>query len=77
MTYRWRYRSLEDPELVPQLQQALNDLPEPLARALALRGVTSFEEARHFFRADRAALHDPLTMAGMTTAASTPRSQRP
>jgi single-stranded-DNA-specific exonuclease len=69
MTYRWTYRSLEDPDVVPALQEALNDLPSPLARTLALRGVTSFEEARHFFRADRADLHDPLGMADMTTAA--------
>ena len=69
MTYRWIDRSLEDASVVSDLQEALNDLPVALARALALRGVTSFEEARHFFRADRAALHDPLTMAGMTTAA--------
>ena len=69
MTYRWTYRSLEDPDVVPALQEALNDLPSPLARTLALRGVTSFEEARHFFRADRADLHAPLGMADMTTAA--------
>ncbi|MEF8795125.1 MAG: single-stranded-DNA-specific exonuclease RecJ [Salinivenus sp.] len=69
MTYRWTYRSLEDPDVVPALQEALNDLPSPLARTLALRGVTSFEDARHFFRADRADLHDPLGMADMTTAA--------
>ena len=69
MTYRWTYRSLEDPEVVPALQEALNDLPTPLARALALRGVTTFEEARHFFRADRADLHDPLGMADMERAA--------
>jgi single-stranded-DNA-specific exonuclease len=69
MTYRWISRSLDDPEVVPQLQDALNDLPTPLARALALRNVSSFEEARHFFRADREALHDPLSMADMPAAA--------
>jgi single-stranded-DNA-specific exonuclease len=69
MTYRWISRSLDDPEVVPRLQEALNDLPASLARALALRGVTSFEEARHFFRADRADLHDPLGMADMEAAA--------
>jgi single-stranded-DNA-specific exonuclease len=69
MTYRWTYRSLDDPEVVPKLQDALNDLPPSLARALALRGITSFEEARHFFRADRAALHDPFLMQDMEAAA--------
>ena len=69
MTYRWIHRSLDDASVVSDLQEALNDLPAALARALALREVTSFEEARHFFRADREALHDPLTMAGMHTAA--------
>jgi len=69
MTYRWTYRSLDDPAVVPTLQEALNDLPPSLARALALRGVRSFEEARHFFRADRDALHNPLDMADMPAAA--------
>ena len=70
MTYRWVYRSLDAPdEVVADLQSALNDLPEPLARTLALRGVTSFDEARHFFRAGRENLHDPFLMAGMDAAA--------
>jgi single-stranded-DNA-specific exonuclease len=69
MTYRWMYRSLDDPEVVPRLQEALNDLPPSLARALALRGVASFEEARHFFRADRADLHDPEDIRDMPVAA--------
>ncbi len=70
MTYRWIYRSLDDPAVVPQLQDALNGLPEPLARALALREVSTFDEARHFFRADRADLHDPFRMADMDRAAA-------
>ena len=69
MTYRWIYRSLDAPDVVSHLRNALNDLPEALARALALRGITSLEEARDFFRADRADLHDPFRMADMTAAA--------
>jgi len=69
MTYRWVPRSIDDAEVVPRLQDALNGLPEPLARALGLRGITSFEEARHFFRADRADLHDPFGMEDMGAAA--------
>ena len=69
MTYRWTPRSLDEPEVVPHLQQKLNDLPEALARALALRGVTTFEAARHFFRAGRDHLHDPFLMQDMDRAA--------
>ncbi len=69
MTYRWTYRSPDDPEEVAELQEALNDLPPPLARTLALRGVTTFEEARHFFRADRSNLHDPFRMTDVDRAA--------
>jgi len=69
MTYRWIYRSLDTPEVVPHLQDALNDLPEALARALALRDITTLDEARHFFRADRADLHDPFLMQDMEAAA--------
>jgi single-stranded-DNA-specific exonuclease len=70
MTYRWSHRSLDNPEVVSELQQALNDLPTPLACALALRGISTFEEARHFFRADREALHNPFQMQDMDAAAT-------
>jgi len=77
MTYRWVARSLEDSEgsigeseVVPRLQRELNDLSESLARALALRGIATFEEAKHFFRADRSALHDPFEMNDMAAAAA-------
>lgn len=69
MTYRWTYRSLDDPDIVPHLQEALNDLSAPLARALAVRDVSSLDEARHFFRADRSELHDPFKMQDMERAA--------
>ena len=44
MSYRWLHRSLDDPGVVSRLQRALNDLALPLARTLALRGITTFEE---------------------------------
>ena len=69
MTYRWIPRGPDNPERTRHLQEALNDLPHPLARSLSLRGITDLEDARHFFRADRANLHDPLGMADMPTAA--------
>jgi len=70
MTYRWIQRSLDNPEVVPRLQRELNDLAPPLARALALRDITTFEEAKHFFRADRSALHDPEGIRDMSAAAA-------
>ena len=70
MTYRWTSRSLDNSEVVPRLQRELNDLPSALARVLVLRGITTFEEAKHFFRADRSALHDPEGIRDMTAAAA-------
>lgn len=69
MTYRWTPRTLENPDIVHQLQDALNGLPEALARALVLRGIDSFDAARHFFRAGRDDLHDPFLMQDMDRAA--------
>jgi single-stranded-DNA-specific exonuclease len=69
MTYRWIPRSIDDLETVRRLQRELNDLPEPLARALVLRGIDSFDAARHFFRAGREDLHDPFLMQDMDRAA--------
>ena len=69
MSYRWIFRSIDDAETLPELQRALNDLPRSLARALMLRGVTSFDQARQFFRAGRDALHAPRQMQDMDRAA--------
>lgn len=70
MTYRWMLRSTHSSDdAVPHLQDALNNLPEALARTLVLRGITSFEEARDFFRSTLDDLHDPFRMQDMDTAA--------
>ena len=69
MTYRWVPRSVDNPETVQRLQRELNDLPEALARVLVLRGIDSFDAARHFFRAGRKDLHDPFLMQDMDRAA--------
>jgi single-stranded-DNA-specific exonuclease len=67
--FRWTLRPVPDEARVAALSAALNRLPEPLARALVLRGVGCFEAARHFFRADLDALHDPFLMRDMDRAA--------
>ena len=69
MTYRWIFRSVDDPATVSHLQEALNDLPEPLARTLALRGIATLEEAKDFFRGTLDDLHDPFQMQDMDRAA--------
>ena len=68
MNYRWILRPAASPEIILQIQQALNNLPEALARALVLRGVDTFERARLFFRPSLTELHDPFLMAGMNAA---------
>ena len=52
-----------------RIRAALNDLPAPLARALVLRGVDSFDAAKSFFRPDLRGLHDPFLMRDMDRAA--------
>ncbi|HYE58953.1 MAG TPA: single-stranded-DNA-specific exonuclease RecJ [Rhodothermales bacterium] len=69
MTTRWKLRPVEDAAAVERLAGALNDVPYALARALVLRGITSFDAARDFFRPDLHRLHDPFEMSGMDRAA--------
>jgi single-stranded-DNA-specific exonuclease len=70
MNYRWTLRPLADEAAVARLAHELNDLPEALARALAVRGIDSFDGARGFFRAGLEAAHDPFLMRDMDLAAS-------
>lgn len=69
MDYRWTLRPVENEALVAEMARALTNLPLPLARALVLRGVTSFDAARAFFRDGLEALHDPFLMRDMERAA--------
>lgn len=69
MKYRWILRPVSRPDAVARMRTELNDLPEALARALVLRGIDSFDRARHFFRPSLETLHDPFLMRDMAAAA--------
>ena len=69
MTYRWKLRSMDNPDAVAPLQEQLNNLPEALARALVLRGIDTFDAARRYFRPTLDSLHDPFLMQDMDIAA--------
>ena len=66
---RWTLRSLPDDSAAETLSERLNGLPHALARSLVLRGVTTFDEARTFFRPALGGLHDPFEMRDMDRAA--------
>ena len=64
---RWTLPSPVDPGTVSELSQSLN--VEPLiAQLLVQRGVTTFDEARLFFRPTLDDLHDPFLMKDMDKA---------
>jgi len=65
---RWKIRALENEQLVAKLSHSLNDIPVSLARALLLRGVNTFDEAREYFRSGTDQLHDPFLMTDMEQA---------
>jgi single-stranded-DNA-specific exonuclease len=66
MQKRWVIRDA-DTEAVERLQQALN-IPAALASLLVQRGITTFEDARRFFRPSLEHLHDPFLMKDMDKA---------
>ncbi len=67
--FRWTLRPVADDEAVTALSEALNRLPPALARTLYLRGVGTFDQARHFFRGGLDGLYDPFLMRDMDRAA--------
>lgn len=66
MEKRWRMRPYE-PRAAEALHGSLNIHPV-LCQMLAQRGITSFEEARSFFRPELSHLHDPFLMKDMQKA---------
>lgn len=67
MEKRWKPVEQGRPEISDLLAKELN-IDHSLAQVLAQRGISSFEEARYFFRPQLTHLHDPFLMKGMEAA---------
>lgn len=64
---RWSLKQKPDSEIVVRLQAALQVSPL-IATLLAQRGISTYEEAKRFFRPSLADLHDPYLMKDMDKA---------
>ncbi len=67
MEKRWVLREGAGNEMVTQLSKALN-INERLSDLLLKRGISTFEEAKNFFRPSLEHLHDPFLMKDMEKA---------
>ncbi|MCC8359471.1 single-stranded-DNA-specific exonuclease RecJ [Salinimicrobium sediminilitoris] len=64
---RWTLKPKPDPSIVEHLQEALG-VEKPIASLLVQRGISTFEEAKKFFRPSLEDLHDPFLMKDMEKA---------
>jgi single-stranded-DNA-specific exonuclease len=64
---RWIQRPKPDPKIVQELSKSVG-IDENLAYLLAQREITSFEDAKYFFRPKLEHLHDPFLMKDMDKA---------
>ncbi len=64
---KWEYKTVPDSTIVQKLSKELN-INEDLSSILVQRGVTTFQDAKDFFRPQLAQLHDPFLMKGMSEA---------
>lgn len=64
---QWKLKDLPNTAAVKALSVALG-IPEAIAVLLYQRGITSFEEAKSFYRPTLDELHDPFLMQDMDTA---------
>ena len=64
---RWSLKPKPDPLIVSQLSESLG-VDQPIASLLVQRGITTFEEARSFFRPSLDELHHPFLMKDMDRA---------
>ncbi|HNW70894.1 MAG TPA: single-stranded-DNA-specific exonuclease RecJ [Bacteroidales bacterium] len=67
MEKRWVLKQLGNNELIAQLAKELN-VSFPIANLLYQRGITTFKDARAFFRPELSHLHDPFLMKDMDKA---------
>ncbi|HAM98795.1 MAG TPA: single-stranded-DNA-specific exonuclease RecJ [Marinilabiliales bacterium] len=69
MQKQWTLKPSASHERIEELAKAIN-VSNPIANLLLQRGITSYEEARRFFRPDLKFLHDPFLMKDMDLAVS-------
>lgn len=67
MKKNWVIKAQGDEDLLASLSSELS-ITKPLAQLLIQRGVSTFDEAKAFFRPDLANLHDPFLMKNMDLA---------
>ncbi len=67
MQKKWNIHQPTNPEVVTSLQNDLS-IDVTIAKLLAIRGITSFDEAKTFFRPSLDMLLDPFLMKGMDAA---------
>jgi single-stranded-DNA-specific exonuclease len=67
MNKNWVIKSSGDEHVISSLSRDLG-IERPLAQLLVQRGITTFQEAKDFFRPDLANLHDPFLMKDMDVA---------
>ncbi|HEX8376427.1 MAG TPA: single-stranded-DNA-specific exonuclease RecJ, partial [Pedobacter sp.] len=67
MQKRWAEQEVTNQKAIEELMQSLQ-VEEVLASLLVRRGITTFEDARCFFRPDLCHLHDPFLMTDMEKA---------
>ena len=67
MEKRWVIKDQGDRELIRKLIKELN-INEVLATLLVQRGISTYAEAKAFFRPELAGLHDPFLMKDMDKA---------
>ncbi len=67
MVKRWNIKEPAKPEIIARLCRELH-IDEVLAELLVQRGVTTFDEAKAFFRPSLSNLHDPFLMKDMDKA---------
>jgi single-stranded-DNA-specific exonuclease len=67
MQKRWVIKEQGDASLIKSLAKELN-VSLNIANLLVQRGITSFEEAKYFFRPELSSLHDPFLMKDMDLA---------
>ena len=67
MEKKWNIHNIKNTEVVSSLQNELS-IDVTVAKLLAIRGITNFEEAKTFFRPSLDMLLDPFLMKGMDLA---------